>query len=247
MKNELAKLKKCVSRKFNENPVYKKYQEAQELVAKHTPSDYFKVYREHEVGYSREILKWIFTDHFNGGKVLDIGTAYGTFSVFAKQTLGMDVYAIDFVDNYAPKDLFSKMGINFQITNIETEDLPFNEKFDMIVLTEVLEHFNFNPIPTFIKIKNALAKNGVLYISTPNAKFWGRLNTYEKLSDIPCVNLKTPIQDQHNWHYNVAELISVINDAGLSIVDFDYAWDIPSEKSRRHFNLKIMRKEDVII
>jgi predicted SAM-dependent methyltransferase len=45
-------------------------------------------------------------------------------------------------------------------------------------MTEVLEHLNFHPVPTLKKVYNLLSENGALYLSTPDAYEWGKVNKY---------------------------------------------------------------------
>jgi 2-polyprenyl-3-methyl-5-hydroxy-6-metoxy-1,4-benzoquinol methylase len=243
--------------------VLKLFRKAQDAVAKIQTDDYYvKTYQRGELLFYPEILRWIYADGWARNarmkpgdeviKFLDIGAKFLTMAAFARQTLNADVYALDFMFPDSSKLLAEKMNIHLEEMNIELGEIPFGKKFDIIVFTEILEHLNFNPVPTLMKIKNKLAKDGVLYLSTPNAKWWGRIGLqgeqyYDKWSDIPDVNPDTPIRDDHIWQYNVAELLHVVNAAGLVVVDFDYGWNLDNLQSRRHFNLKLQRREDVVI
>lgn len=230
--------------------ILRKFKIAQNITAEYASSYYCKVYRKYDLLYYPEVLKWLYADAKSRSekiKFLDIGAAYGVMSVFATKFLYADVYATDFTDRFHSPELARLFNIKWVQSNIETEPIPFDEKFDIIVFTEVLEHLNFNPVPTLVKIKNAMAKDGTLYLSTPNAKFWGRLNFYEKLSDIPNLNPNTLINGEHIWHYNVQELLYIADAAGLAVVDFDYGWSKDYVCSRRQFNLKLKRKEDISI
>jgi 2-polyprenyl-3-methyl-5-hydroxy-6-metoxy-1,4-benzoquinol methylase len=193
--------------KIKRNRVFSLYKKAQNLIQKHTSLSYYKIYKKYEIGYAHEIIKWMFEDKDRwGGKMLDIGVAYGTMAVFAKQQFGFDVYTVDFVDRYAPQNLFKTLGIKFKILNIETESIPFDEKFDVITFTEVLEHFNFNPTPTLTKIKNVLAKNGVLYLSTPNQKYWGK-RKISKIINIDHKSLDRILNGYKGYSYTIYEKI----------------------------------------
>jgi SAM-dependent methyltransferase len=237
--------------KNKDNLILKDYKKIQGTVSRNTHNSHYKIYKKYEFTHSNELIKWIYIDNIGHKiKALDIGSGYGTMSTFLKMVVKADVYAMDFVDLYYPKELFQKLDIKFSVSNIETQAIPFflggRGEFDVIVLAEVLEHFNFYPTLTLRKIKDALAKDGTLYLSTPNAKYWGRVDLYKKLGDIPFVNPDTPIRDQHIWQYDTAELLYVLDEAGLAVVDFDFSWSEPGNISRHHFNVKCKRKEEVL-
>ncbi|MEM5778810.1 MAG: class I SAM-dependent methyltransferase [Candidatus Aenigmatarchaeota archaeon] len=64
-----------------------------------------------------------------------------------------------------------RRGVKAYQCDIENEDIPIRYKFNVILMTEVLEHF-LDPIPILRKIKRNLKKEGLLYISTPNCAYW---------------------------------------------------------------------------
>ena len=112
-------------------------------------------------------------------------------------------------------------------------------------MTEVIEHLLYNPIPLLKKLKNSLKKDGVLFLSTPNATnpIWGRVTTvYKKFSDIPYFKVGMEYKkglDNHIWQYNLNEIIYVIQKSGFAIDKLDYSNDI------MNFNIKLKKKEDV--
>jgi 2-polyprenyl-3-methyl-5-hydroxy-6-metoxy-1,4-benzoquinol methylase len=56
-------------------------------------------------------------------------------------------------------------GINVRKGSIE--QIKSNEKFDLIILSHVLEHL-LNPSVFLKKIKSILSDNGILYIEVPS-------------------------------------------------------------------------------
>lgn len=198
-----------------------------------------------EYGYWSKIIRWLYVDNKNRKdfKILDIGCAYGTLAVFCKRNLNADVYTVDFMDWVYPKKLFEEQGIHFKVCNIERDEIPYKEKFDIVLFTEALEHLNFNPIPALKHIKNAMKKDGLLYFSTPNAKYWGRVTKYwKKFSEIPYYDPKNPpekVIEDHLWQYNWPELLYIFEQSGLVPIDIDYS------KNGWHFNIILKRKEDI--
>ena len=94
--------------------------------------------------------------------VLDVGCAYGTLDYILRK-IGIEVKAIDIMPELHSKTMFQELGIKFEKKNIETDKIE--GKYDVIVLTDVLEHLCYNPLPVLKKLKNACNK-GIL-ISTP--------------------------------------------------------------------------------
>ena len=111
--------------------------------------------------------------------------------------------------------------------------------FDRIYLTEVLEHFNFHPLITLRKIRDHLSENGKLYLSTPDAAEWGRVDKYyTAISDIPLPDKSMQIIDDHIYQYNKDELLLLLNEAGFSVDKFDYSPGV----GLQHFNIVARRR-----
>lgn len=205
--------------------------------------DYGGRYRPVELGYWRHIPQWIHED-FNGEpsrdrqlRCLDVGCAYGTLLLYAIRLLGCKPYAIDFV-KFIDSSLVKKYDIQYVVNNVERESFPWDTRFDIILFTEILEHLNFNAVPTMQKLGNLLAPGGRLYLSTPDASQWGRQTKYyTQYSDIPVfsANSKYPVIDDHVWQFDEAELRQLIADAGLRIVRLDYS----PGTGRQHFNMTL--------
>ena len=107
---------------------------------------------------------------------------------------------------------------------IELENIPFNRKYDLIVMTEVFEHFALNPVHTLKKIAKVLQDKGSILIATPD---WGHIQTYATWKEMP-----TPHQISidrycklcnwgHNYQYNFTELEEIFTEAGLKINQYE--------------------------
>jgi SAM-dependent methyltransferase len=221
--------------------------ECQAEVAALDPYPEYLSYRKGEFYFWVNIPQWIYEDSATRKieKCLDVGCAYGTLSLYCRKLIGCDVYCIDGVDSYHSKSLFEKYNLQFRSSNIELDPFPFDFKFDIIILTEVLEHFNYHPVPTLKKIHNALSENGTLYLSTPDASQWGRVTKfYSKISDMPIPRKGLPVLDTmfepHVYQYQKQELLSVLDAAGFRVKRFKYSMNI---FGTRHFNLALMKKQ----
>lgn len=187
----------------------------------------YPTYRSSEIYFWNPIIRWIYEDSRKREilRTLDIGCGYGTLSLFTKRLTNCESYMIDFIDAYMSNKLISKYSFNFQVKNIELESIPFeSKKFDTILFTEVLEHLNFNPIPTMKKLCNSLKEDGVLYLSTPDADEWGKLTTfYNDYKKMPMPNKSMSVLDGHIYQYTKSEVSDILIECGLKIDRFDYS------------------------
>lgn len=192
-----------------------------------TKDSYYQTrYRPEETRYWARIPGWMVEDAitryhlFNRrvNKILDLGCGYGTLLAFATIIYGTQGICMDCIP-YIQEDVQNQFNINFIKGDIERDSLPDPEKFDVIIMTEVLEHLNFQPVPTLRKIWNALADSGSFYLTTPDADAgWGRtLKYYQSIDEIPPLNPASDWIDDHIWVYNRIELIDVLNKAGFKI------------------------------
>jgi 2-polyprenyl-3-methyl-5-hydroxy-6-metoxy-1,4-benzoquinol methylase len=104
-------------------------------------------------------------------KVLEIGAFLGLVSICLSR-LGYEVVATDipeFVSNENLQLKLSKYKIDFFMSNLRSYSLSCsNDEFDIIIMCEVLEHLNFNPLPLFKEINRVMKHNGLFYLSLPN-------------------------------------------------------------------------------
>lgn len=125
--------------------------------------------------FARRILA-----HIAGGsenKILDIGFGNGQL-LLALSSLGCKrLYGSDFTARDC--SYLEKEGIRLDFSDIE-EVFPFPEKFDCIIMNNVIEHF-LDPIKVLERCKEHLSENGKVILVTPNAgalelsffkKFW---------------------------------------------------------------------------
>ena len=112
------------------------------------------------------------------------------------------------------------VGINGYI---EMNDFEIEGKYDMIILTEVFEHFALNPLKTIEKIKNALTENGIIALSTPD---WGHVPIWENWEKMPTcdeVSVNEYLQLTkcvHSYQYSKNELLDIFDRVGLKVKDY---------------------------
>jgi len=104
-----------------------------------------------------------------GGKILDIGSADGTFTKIilerSKADLVIGIDALSPSVSYAKKRFARNKKLKFSVAN--AEDLPFKRgEFDAVFALEILEHL-FTSQKVLAEAKRVLKKNGYLVILIP--------------------------------------------------------------------------------
>ena len=165
-------------------------------------------------------------------KLLDVGPGCGLASLIYKELLDVSV---DWINLEKPlqtymvslqESIISDYQINVQYGYIETDD--FKGTYDIILLTEVLEHFAFNPLNTFKKLYKMLNPDGKIVITTPNSNInpqklynyisWRDLPDFEK-SDIKNKDIVLKITGHHHvYEYTPEELNDVLVASGFNVI-----------------------------
>lgn len=104
-------------------------------------------------------------------RVLEIGSYLGIVSIVLAR-LGFSVTALDipeFMANSKLQERYRRHGVTTRSVNLREGIIPADsEEFDLVIMCETLEHFDFNPVPVFREINRVLQTGGVLYLSLPN-------------------------------------------------------------------------------
>lgn len=104
-------------------------------------------------------------------RVLEIGAFLGPVSV-ALRALGYGVDALDIPEFHANprlRALYARHGIPFAGLNLRLAPLPYPDaSFDAVLFCEVMEHWNFNPLPVLAEVNRVLKPGGFAYIGMPN-------------------------------------------------------------------------------
>lgn len=98
--------------------------------------------------------------------ILDIGCFDGKMLKALEARGYINLYAIDF-SQVASKS-FTGTKIHFAACDIEHESIPFKQKFDVVIMSDVLEHL-FSPQTTLFDIKKSLVPDARVIYSVPNA------------------------------------------------------------------------------
>jgi SAM-dependent methyltransferase len=142
--------------------------------------------------------------------VLDLGTAYGVFAV-AAAALGCEVVGVDW---HTPLPTLEVPGITWLRQDIEAP-IALGGPFGCIVLLEVLEHLNCQPLGLFRRIRDALVPGGLFVGSTPDPEVWVEDLAPVALADLPQWHSSAALVDRHIRLYSPDEVTGLLKAAGF--------------------------------
>ncbi len=181
-------------------------------------SHYLAAYKAEESSYWKPLLHVLdrllaSRDHM---KVLDIGTAYGTLLLYSVLS-GASGCGLDMSDLYWSKELESDYDISWSKCNIESESIPSDNLYDIIIFTEILEHMNYNPIPVFNKLNQSLLPGGSVLLSTPWARFF--VSNYHSIDvmDLPYYQPGNSFVDAEFKYFTADEMMAIAMETGFTI------------------------------
>ena len=134
------------------------------------------------LGHRHEYIRTIedvltFAGDLRDLRVLEIGAFFGMVSICLAK-LGFRVCAADIPEYMSmPEQMerFGRHGIEIAEVRLQDYVLPFaDEDFDVIIMCEVLEHLNFNPLPLIKEINRVGAPGSLFYLSLPNLAYYRR-------------------------------------------------------------------------
>ena len=194
--------------------------------------------KSHRMSY---ILDQINNRNIRNLKILDVGCGGGIICEPLAR-LGAKVTGIDFAPNniIAAKIHSKKNKLKINYINKDIEKSKLDEKFDIILMFEVLEHLD-NWKKTIKNIKKNLNKNGLIIISTINRNILSKLfainiaenilnwipkgtHDYNKL--IKPEELKNTLSKE-NFHIN--------NIKGLVFDPFNREWKLSKNNTINYF------------
>lgn len=135
-------------------------------------NNYFEYRNISEINYvNLQIPLWIKNEIENKDvKILDYGCGFGQILKALKNENYQNIYGIDIEKNA----IESCVNNNLIVKQLDLKTLinPYDFKFDVIILSHIIEHIPKNEIiNTLIIIKNSfLTKNGKLLVAVPNAQ-----------------------------------------------------------------------------
>jgi 2-polyprenyl-3-methyl-5-hydroxy-6-metoxy-1,4-benzoquinol methylase len=119
---------------------------------------------DYEVMHPLMLRKLI--EHRNEGKVLEIGSYYGIFTERILEHYS-DLTCVE-VSTEAFQVLKKRIGNRATLHNAAIEEIKKLDKYDIIIVTHVLEHVD-NPIEILELLGKFLTKTGIIYVVVPSA------------------------------------------------------------------------------
>lgn len=170
----------------------------------------------------------IFQEYVNfDSKILDLGSGVGEFSKYLLDLGYKNVVSVD-PSEYC-KNESKNIGLNTLSLDTFNIKKDFgNEKFDLIILSHVLEHI----LDFKTAIENAkflLKENGILYIEVPDAKRYSDV-------DFPSYFFFTY---EHLSHYTEETFINIANSYGFDLLKVK-----PYLKARKYYVIGGVFKND---
>ena len=137
------------------------------------------------------------------------------------------------------------IGIRTVRANIETEAPDFAGKFDFVVFTEIFEHLRIDILGTVARVRELLADDGRLYLTTPNGlslDAWRRsmlrgrtgpslVDEWSKLSRLGHMG--------HVREYSATEVEEVLIHCGFSIEQRQFRVQSMVARPKRDLLLKL--------
>jgi len=180
----------------------------------------------------------IFSGNVINKRVLEISSFLGVVDI-ALSKIGFEVYTFDipeFQKNSKLNELYRKYNVHptsGYLNDVWQNGLPYPDNhFDAVILSEVIEHLNFNPIPVLHEINRILKKDGILYITTPN-----QVNLMNRIKIILGRSIRNSISDSftqldqtkhticgiHWREYTLEELIQLLEITGFTVMTYSYS------------------------
>ncbi len=143
------------------------------------------------------------------GSVLEMGCGDGLM-LDALRNRGWNVAGTERTEKMAE---FARKNLGLQVYVGGFDEIPRGQKFDLIVLFQVLEHLN-DPVATLQQCATLLEPEGKLIIAVPNLKSWQSeyASSYWFHLDVP----------RHLFHFSPESLRNALKIAGLSVSSISY-------------------------
>ena len=208
-------------------PGYNRYYEYSLAVKnKNSPLTYLS--KQESIYWS---VKKVLDDEINKDiKVMEIGSGLG-YTTYSINKYGFNCVGVD-ISNDAVKKAIDNYGDYYKQLDIFDLNKEMLNQFDLIIMTEVIEHIN-NPVEFLEATKKYLKDDGKILVTTPNKLFFSEEVVWN--SDMPPV---------HFWSFTEKSMEEISKKIDMKIDFMDF-----TEYNKRGFTfrLKNLTREDNIV
>ena len=192
------------------NEVYKRENESGDIVKSNYHRNYKNVFKK-----AVELIP-------DGSSVLDVACGSGIFCrLLKKKRPACDVTGIDFSDYIIARNKEEDKNSDIKYLQCDIrKKMPFNKKFDVIVMSEIIEHFK-QPEKILENVIGSLKKGGLLFANCPHDEdvhYWMERNdvmgehqaiiTHDSLfhmlanysDEVRYIKLRPLRPEWHDWH-----------------------------------------------
>lgn len=189
-------------------------------------------YSLNSVHFWHPIAEWIMGSLKEDDNILELGPGAGMLSAMirtANEEISISWLNYGHEDTWNNSQMFhciSGNGKKGKLMNgyLEDPNEQIEGVYSIIIMTEVMEHFLCNPVPALKKIGNALKKDGILYLSTPN---WNHYLIYKSWKDMPMFeNMDQYLKlgegmGEHIYQYSKDEVFEIADEADFIVVKYE--------------------------
>ncbi len=177
--------------------------------------EYFRLHRSRYV----DTLRLLSQSQVVGKTVLDIGTLPCHLALSCKRFGATRVIGVDYDPNrFNTQSALEAQGLEIVQCDVEHEVVPIADKsVDVILFTEVIEHFEDGPEHCVSELKRVLSPEGRVILTTPN--ICNLANRIRVIFGRPIYPVhEGPTRKQlHHHEYSMAELLEVVQKAGFNV------------------------------
>jgi len=197
---------------------------------------YLKTMRGSYIRTAKDIISHL--KDKKSSRILEIGSFLGALS-FTLKKIGYNIQALDILEFHKSKNVqnrFAEKEVPYFGVNLKEYKMPFeSNSLDMIIMCEVLEHLNFNPLPVLKELNRITKKDGSIYIGMPNqSRISMRMKTLFGYSNRDNINSFFQQLDKNenfvvgmHWReYTLKETCELLERMGYKVINKYYYADI---------------------
>lgn len=188
-----------------------------------------------------DLLRLLPSQKFNS--ILEFGCANGTNLTYFGEELKVDGKMLVGVDiSRSTQENYS--SIEFHHASVESFLNQNSREFDLVLLSDVLEHI-YNPWRVLEGIKKAMTANGVLLLSVPNIE---NINYIGAVSNGDFFYTATGLMDEtHIRFFSFGTISSYLSGLGYAITNFGFRPDFSLAGLRQQIERGLAVNQNVTI